>query len=120
MPEREVRYMTIGKCISIAEGIAPSKHSRELKLRWISELEGKISVELFDKSPSDLSEYDADSRDDLTLAVPFPFDQIYWMYLVAMLDLANGDNARYASSAGTFNSAFESYAKWVVRTGVGR
>lgn len=111
--------MTIGKCISIAESIAPSKHSRDLKVRWISELEGKISVELFNRSPLDLEEYGAESRDDQALEVPFPFDQIYWMYLVAMLDLANGDNARYQSSAGAFNSAFESYAKWVVRTGAG-
>lgn len=112
--------MTIGKCISIAESMAPSKHARDLKIRWISELEGKISVELFNKDPSELCEYDADSRDDLLLEVPFPFDQIYWMYLVAMLDLANGDNSRYVNSAGVFNSAFESYAKWVVRSGVGR
>ncbi|MBQ9161738.1 MAG: hypothetical protein IJX74_00540 [Clostridia bacterium] len=112
--------MTIGKCIGIAETIAPNKIDRELKLRWLSELEGKIAVELFDAMPEELNEYSAECEDGVQLYVPFPFDQIYWMYLVAMLDLANGDNARYGNSAGAFNSAFESYAKWVLRNGVTR
>lgn len=109
--------MTIGKCIDIAESISPYKLKREVIVRWISELEGKIAAELFEKNPATLEEYGDDAEDHTVLAVPFPYDQVYWMYLVAMLDLSFGDNSRYGNSAGVFNSAFESYAKWVVRSG---
>lgn len=109
--------MTIGKCIDMAQSISPYKLKREVIVRWISELEGKISVELFNKHPDTLKEYGEDAQDVTVLAVPFPYDQVYWMYLVAMLDLAYGDNTRYGNSAGVFNSAFESYAKWVLRSG---
>lgn len=52
--------------------------------------------------------------------MPFPYDQIYWMYLTALLEYARGDSARYEIGAALFNAAYRNYAKYLVRTGAGR
>ena len=82
--------MTINTCLSFVDGILPNAVPDEA----------------------------ADG--DTELSVPFPYDQIYWMYLTALLEYARGDSARYEIGAALFNAAYRNYAKYLVRTGAGR
>lgn len=106
--------MTYDTCMSMADTLTPNRVSREVKRRWISELEGRIQVELEGVSPSSLTPPEATS-DEVVLSAPYPFDRLYWLYVVAMLDYVHGDNARYENSAAMFNSAYQTYAKWRIR-----
>ena len=107
--------MTLGYCMELVDGIAPNGYDESIKKRWIGELDGRVRIELHDEAIEAVSEYDASTSLNTQLAAPVPFDQMYWMYLVAMLDLANGDTARYLNSASMFNTAFENYSKWLIR-----
>lgn len=101
--------------MQLVDSIAPNGYDESIKKRWLSELDGRVRVELHDEATDGISEFGGSTSLDTQLAAPFPFDQMYWMYLIAMLDLANGDTARYLNSATMFNSAFENYAKWLIR-----
>ena len=107
--------MTLGYCMELVDSIAPNGYDESIKKRWLSELDGRVRVELHDEAIDGVSDFGASTSTNTQLAAPFPFDQMYWMYLIAMLDLANGDTARYLNSATMFNSAYENYAKWLIR-----
>lgn len=109
--------MTLKTCIELVDKMAPNSFDKTIKLRWLSEIEGKLQIELCDRSISELVEYDSDTSEDTKLLIPFPFDQIYWMYLIAMLDFANGDNVHYTNSSELFNTVLDSYSKWLIRNG---
>lgn len=104
--------MTSDTCMALVDTLAPNGVEASVKLRWLCELEGRIRVELKHQPPAELSlEIGSD------LSVPYPFDQLYWMYLVAMIDFINHDCSRYENSAAMFNMAYRSYAKWLQREG---
>lgn len=111
--------MTYQSCITMVDTMQPNKVPTTIKKRWLSELEGRLQVEMEGASPEEL--YPPEEAEELfiqdpdTLTAPFPFDNIYWMYLLAMLDFLAGDSARYENSAALFNSAYQNYAKWVAR-----
>lgn len=108
--------MTINTCLSLVDEILPNAVPQTIKSRWLSELEGRVRAELLGQQPDTLTLPDADAA----LAVPFPYDQIYWMYLVAMIEYMGGNYARYENGAALFNAAYRNYAKYLVRTGAGR
>lgn len=112
--------MTINTCLSFVDGILPNAVPRATKCRWLGELEGRVRVELLGNTPEQQTAPDETADGDTELSVPFPYDQIYWMYLTALLEYARGDSARYEIGAALFNAAYRNYAKYLVRTGAGR
>ncbi len=105
--------MTVNTCLSFADGLYPNAVPREVKSRWLAELDGRIKVELLRQEPESVQETEADGE----MTVPFPYDQIYWMYLAALLAYTGGDTARYETGAALFNTAYRSYAKYLMRAG---
>lgn len=106
--------MTYDTCMSMVDTLTPNQVSAAMKRRWIGELEGRIRVELEGVSPSSLTPPE-EITGDAELSAPYPFDRLYWLYALAMLDFVNGDGARYENSAAMFNSAYQSYAQWRLR-----
>lgn len=106
--------MTYETCMYMVDQLQPNQVPQPVKNRWLGELEGRVQVELEGASPSNLMPPEL-LGEDITLSAPFPYDNIYWLYLLAMLDFASGDGARYENSAALFNAAYHNYAKWVAR-----
>lgn len=109
--------MTIRSCIAFLDALHPNLIDGEIKSRWLRELEGQIRVELHDASPTQVGVWEEEADEDAELTAPFPYDRLYWTYLVAMTDFHNGDGARYENAAALFNAAYQSYAKYVRRKG---
>jgi hypothetical protein len=78
-------------------------------LLW--ELENQLAVEIRGEGPDTPSVLDTD------LLIPPPFQNIYWTYLVAMIDLAAKDLDAYKHSYALFCEARDTYARWYNRTG---
>lgn len=110
-------HSTIRACLDLADSIVPNVLPRGTKLRWLGEIEGKIAVELQGRDPSTTNAFDGNTALTTILPVPHPYDQVYWMYLVAMIHYALGDAARYEQAAALFNAAYRDYAKWLKRKG---
>ncbi len=107
--------MTLNTCLALTDTILPNSMDVEVKCRWLSELEGRIRVELLGESPSG-TPFDLTESGHAELTVPYPYDQLYWMYLCAMIEYAMGDTARYENGAALFNTAYQNYAKYLIRT----
>jgi len=50
--------------------------------------------------------------EDTELLVPSPHSKIYWTYLSAMIDFANGEYDKYNNTLAVFNQFFGEYMRW--------
>jgi hypothetical protein len=61
--------------------------------------------------------FDTETPVDTLLTAPHPYDRIYWLYLMAMMDYVGGNAARYENTAALFNAAYRDYGKYLKRRG---
>ena len=106
--------MTVDTCISLVDALVPNAVPTTLKLRWLSELEGYVLVNIQNRDPEAIS-LRGEEGEHIDLSVPFPFDRIYWTFLASMVDFFNGDITRYEETASLADSALDCYAKWCKR-----
>ncbi len=106
-------YMTIQEAISRADDLYPNGYSVAEKVNWLSSLDARITEEILDThEDAPEEEFEKYSADDLTteLIVPFPHSDLYIAYLIAKVDEANKETARYNNSSATFNALYSAYA----------
>ena len=107
--------MTIDQAIALCDALRPNQYSRELKIGWLSKLDGRLFRELLlthaDCPTADFAGYDASSAGDTVLLVPAPYDEdVYNYFLQAQIDKENGETTRYNQSVTMYNAAFRAYA----------
>jgi hypothetical protein len=101
----------------LVDGMRPNGFSEAVKRRFLGEVEGKVRVELLGEEPGTVPVMDENTPADTELTAPTPFDQLYLLYVMAMMDHVEGDTARYENTAILFNAVFQSYGKWLKRRG---
>jgi hypothetical protein len=106
--------MTKVEVLAFVQSIKPHDFEDAVMLRWLDELEKKIACELHSRFVREKS-YTGLSGDQLS--VPAPYDKIYWTYLLAMLELANGTPETYEFANSVFKEAYGDYARFVQRRG---
>ena len=105
--------MKIKEAIARFDTLYPNAFSHEEKIRWLSELDGKIFTEiisLYENAPDMFTGYTSSTNDNTELLVSFPDDDIYIKFMCLKNDLINSDIKRYNNSGLLFNSAFSSLA----------
>lgn len=104
--------MTVTDAIRLADLTRPNELDRELKLRWLSSLDGRLNAEVLAPHGNavELSPYTQQTPPKTELLVPWPYDDIYVRYLVMMIDFENGEFARYNNDAAAFNRIWQSWA----------
>lgn len=107
--------MKISQVLAFVDKMKPGNpYDKETKLRWLNELEGDIQSRLFHTAPQEIIQYTTADM-DTELLVPVPHDKIYWMWVAAMIDFANGEYDRYQNTMQLVNDAWDTYAKWFHR-----
>lgn len=106
--------MTITEAIAMCDGLRPNHYPRQMKIGWLSKLDGRIFHELLmthaDCPADSFAGYDADTDGETPLLVPAPYaDDLYNYFLQAQIDKENGEAARYNQSITMYNSAFRAY-----------
>ena len=108
--------MTIADVIARVDNLKPNRFDMSDKIRWISEIDGRIKTEIIDTHEGDegivFEGYNEDTDTDTVLLVPFPYDDIYIRYLDMQIDYANGETAKYANSSVLFNEAYSTYYRY--------
>lgn len=112
--------MTVAEALQMAKALRPTATDEAVKLRWLSELEGRIGTEVIGKAPEVGLSLVGRAAAHTCLTAPLPYDRLYWTYLVAMEDLAAADTAAYQVSFSLFSEAYDAYARWYQRTKGGR
>ena len=106
--------MTRSEVLAFVQSVKPHEFEDAIMLRWLDELEKKITLEIHEKFLSkDISTGTAQDK----LSVPAPYDKVYWTYLVAMIELAKGTPDTYGFANGIFKEAYGDYARYVQRRG---
>ncbi len=109
--------MTIQNFLDLTDVLAPGGVDSTVRLRWLSEIEGRVRVELYGEDPASLSPIASDTPRDTVLAAPSPYDRLYWLHHLAMCDCLLGDAARYENAAALFNEAYASLGRYLKRKG---
>ena len=94
--------------------LEPNDYSPEQKLRWLSELDGKLYLEVVKTHAGAYDPYPPryeSGEEELLVSEPYG-ESLYYHYLQAMVAAENGENQRYNRRMTLFNSA---YAAWCSR-----
>ena len=111
--------MRIDKLLKIVRTLKPTPFENDILLMWVNEVEGMVQTEVLLRSTADLTPYELDGPGEPTaaeLVVPYPFDRLYLQYLLAQIDYANGEYAKYQNSMQMFNACYTDYVHHVAET----
>lgn len=111
--------MTIIEAIGLVDDVKPNKYGQETKIRWLSELDGRIHSEILDTHEgAEETAFDGYGEEDInkTLLVPAPYDDLYIKWLETQIDYATGEYGKYNNSAAAFNSAYAAFSGQYHRT----
>lgn len=111
--------MTIEEVLAEVDEIKPNTFDDNIKLKWLSELDGKIYKELIltHEHDADITFTPYTSADmNKELLAEFPYSDIYRHYVFANIDYSNGESDRYQNSMVMFNNAFDAYRKYYNKT----
>lgn len=118
--------MTIDKVIEMVDGRKPNVFTDEMKAQWLMELDGAIFTEVLrgrtaPALPGEEEElreppraYPEDAQ--VPLLVTAPYDNLYGLYVEAMIDRYNQETMLYNSSAILFDQAMDAFRKQYHRT----
>ena len=107
--------MSVFEIIQWTDVIRPNGFGDAYKLKWLNEIEGLIQTEIMGIDPSKILQHVTHSSLEYVL-VPRPYSRLYALYIISMIDLANGEYNKYNISSAAFNDAMRDYAKWYIRS----
>lgn len=112
--------MTIIDAINEIDALKPNTISYSDKVRWLSQLDGRIKAEIIDthksEEPAAFKAYNDTTPESTELLVSSPYDIIYIHYLDAQIDYTNGETKRYNNSSSLYNNAYRDYQNYYNRT----
>lgn len=103
---------TLKSVIEYVDEIKPNAFSDAVKTQWVNECEGLVQTEVLLVADTELISYSYDADKDKELLVKHPHVKIYWAYLTAMIDFANGEYNKYQNTMQMFNAFFSEYMRW--------
>ena len=109
--------MTIRQIIERVDRMKPNGFDTLDKLRWISELDGHLALEVCMMDIQQVQEfaYTEECLDHEPLA-QFPHDGMYEHWLGAKIDYANGEYDKYQNGMEHYNACFEVFRCWFLNT----
>lgn len=105
--------MTPNKVIENVDRVKVNTYGEEDKLRWISELDGIVHRLVFLELEAEPYKYPDDMYTELV--IPSPFDNVYALYIEAMIDFHNREYDHYNNAMQMFYSRFDDYRKAYIR-----
>jgi hypothetical protein len=111
--------MTIQQAIERANEMRMGNSSTDdVKIRWLSELDGMIYNDVIKKHKGNESiakpEYTIEDTSKELIAEA-PYDVLYVYFLMASIDLAASEINKYNSSVSLYNSVLSNYKNWYRR-----
>lgn len=109
---------TIREVIERVDRIKINDFPEEVKLGWISALDGKVAVQVYLLDVLETSRFAYRYPADLQSQplIDFPYDDLYDLWLQAKIDFANGEFSQYQNAMEMFNSHYYDFVQWVAST----
>lgn len=108
----------IQKIIEQVDENKPNAFSKQTKVEWLAELDGRLATDVFlmDILETQLLHYQFPDDLESETLVKFPHDGMYAHWLEAKIDYANGEYDKYQNSMEMFNAAHGSFVRWFAST----
>lgn len=104
---------TYAQIIKRVDNYKPNAFERDTKLRWLTELDGKIAAEVMLVSPAFLQTMPKGKEAlECKPLVSFPYEDLYDRYLEAKIDYHNGEFSDYQNSMEAYNAAYQGFVNW--------
>lgn len=104
---------TFKDIIARVDEIRPNSFPQSAKLRWLTELDGRIAIDVF---MLNIEETRALPQGDEALEceplVGFPHESIYDAWLEAMIHFSNGEVKEYQNALEMYNSKYSNFTLW--------
>lgn len=114
--------MKISEALQRIDELCPNSFSEGEKLKWLSNLDWTIKVEILDIRQSGVSFNGYDENTDLErelLAEP-PYDEMYIYWMQAMVDYHNREMASYNNAIAKFEEMYMRFRNWYNREHMAR
>ena len=105
--------MTVKEAIDAADDVKPNAFTTATKIAWLNKLEGTIASEVFLMAPAEVQQFKY-TTDDMSaeLLVAAPYDDIYELYLEAMIDQKNGEYNKYQNTMQSYHARYADFVCW--------
>lgn len=112
--------MTIIEAINRLDALKFNTYTQDDKVEWLSRLDSAVKLQIIDNHSGEenipFSGYDKDTPLDTVLLVPTPYDEVYLRWMEAQIDYHNGEYDKYNNAIIMFNTAFDDYHKYYIRS----
>lgn len=98
--------MNLKEAMTRADRLRPNALPDSQKAAWVYELDGKVA-EMMGVPPQENA-----FPDDGCLLMPAPYDNIYELYLAALIDYSHEESALYTNDMAMFNTAMSEAKAW--------
>lgn len=105
--------MTIIEAIERIDSLKPNTYTKEEKIHWLSRIEGMLKRNCIDNHEGAenvvFGGYDEDTPVDTILIVQEPYDELYVLWLEAMIDYTNGEYTKYNNAIVRYNDMYQTF-----------
>lgn len=104
--------------IARVDDYKPNDFSEAVKLKWLTDLDGKIGLDVFLMDIAEIRARQLAHPEGMEMEplVTFPHEDIYDLYLAAKIDYENGEYNRYQNTMAAYNEAYGNFVRWLART----
>lgn len=106
--------MTINEAIAKVDGLCPNAYTEAQKVAWLSEVDGRVALDISKVTTAPVA-YAWPDDGDTALLVPFPYDNMYELYVISKINFHNGEFDQYNATAKVFKDAYDEYAARIRR-----
>ena len=112
--------MTIIEAINRLDDLKFNTYTQEDKVEWLSRLDSAVKLQIIDNHIGaeniTFDGYNKDTPLNTVLLVPAPYDEVYLRWMEAQIDYHNGEYDKFNNSIIMYNTAFDAYQKFYIRT----
>ena len=113
--------MNIQEALDLADAMKPNMMPDQVKLKFLSEIEGLIHEEILMRHEHTEEEEACPVINDqsdrgMQLIVPAPYDMLYVYWLMSKIDLQNMEIDKYNNDRTLFENAYDTMSDWWTRT----
>ena len=113
--------MTLQEALDITDEMKPNLMSRDLKIKYITEIEQLIHDEILmvhEHTPEEEEKpnYTIETDPGTVLIVPDPYSMVYVSWLKTKIDMQNQEDERYNIDRMMFENEYNAMSDWWTRT----
>lgn len=102
--------MRVSEAIKQADALRDNTLTDSVKAAWVYDIEGRVAEIVSAEIPANVW-----PETDAELLMPYPYDNIYPLYLTAMIDYYNGESQLYFNDYTVYNAAMAEAQAWWIR-----